>query len=80
MLDFDYVEWDEVNIEHIADNGLTVDEVDDVLYSPAAVQGKSRTTGRPTVIGMTSTGKTIIVVYEQDDVVIRPITAYEIED
>jgi hypothetical protein len=43
-------------------------------------QGKSRTTGRPTVIGMTSTGKTIIVVYEQDDVVIRPITAYEIED
>ena len=80
MLDFDYVEWDDANREHIADNGLTADEVEDVLYSPAAKQTRSRSTGRPAVIGMTSTGKAIIVVYEQDDTVIRPITAYEIED
>lgn len=34
MLDFDFVEWDDANIGHIADNGITVDEVEDVLYSP----------------------------------------------
>jgi hypothetical protein len=53
MLDFEYVEWDDVNSQHIADNGLTIDEVEDVLYTSSATQTKSRTTGRLAVIGMT---------------------------
>jgi uncharacterized DUF497 family protein len=84
MLDFDYVEWDDANIEHVALNGLTIDEVEDVLYSPDARPIESRSTGRPVVIGETSTGKRIVVVYERDkdgrDVIVRPVTAYEIED
>jgi uncharacterized DUF497 family protein len=83
MLDFDFIEWDDANAGHLADNGLTVDEVEDVLYSPDARPIRSRSTGRPAVIGVTSTGRTIIVVYDRDkdggQVIIRPATAYEIE-
>jgi hypothetical protein len=40
-MEFDFVEWDGVseprgNTQHIADNGLTVDEVEDVLHDPAS--------------------------------------------
>ena len=88
MADFNYVEWDSEedtagNTQHIGDNGLTRDEVEDVLYDPAGRGVQSRSSRRPALIGKTSTGKTIIVVYERhidaEIVVIRPVTAYEIE-
>src|SRR3954463_15510480 len=76
MLAFDFVEWDDANTEHIADNGITIDEVEDVLDSPDARPVRSRSSRRPAVIGATSTGKTIIVIDERDkdggDVIIRP--------
>jgi uncharacterized DUF497 family protein len=82
MLDFDRVEWDDAYVDHIADNGLGVDEVEDVLYDPRAVQTRSRSSGRPAAIGETATGKTIIVIYETrkegNTVILRPVTAYEI--
>jgi hypothetical protein len=87
-IDFDYVEWDaeddpRCNTRHIADNGLTQGEVEDVLYDSGSRGIQSRSSGRPAGIGETSTGKTIIVVYERHKdagiVVIRPVTAYEIE-
>jgi uncharacterized DUF497 family protein len=84
MIDFGFMEWDDANIGHISDNGLTTEEVEDVLYSPDARPFRSRSTGRPAVIGVTSTGKTIIVIYDRDKEgghwIIRPATAYEIED
>jgi hypothetical protein len=64
MLDFDFIEWDDANVGHIADSGLTTEEVEDVLYSPDARPFRSRSTGRPAGI----------------EVIIRPATAYEIED
>ncbi len=88
-MDFDFVEWDSEdeprgNVQHIADNGLTIDEVEDVLYDPASRPVQSRSSGRPAVIGHTTTGKTIIVIYERHRdagiVTIRPVSAYEIED
>jgi uncharacterized DUF497 family protein len=89
MIDFDYVEWDDEddplgNVRHIGHHDLTVDEVEDVLYDPGCRPVRSRSSGRPAVIGETSTGKTIIVIYERHkdggDVVVYPVTAYEIED
>jgi uncharacterized DUF497 family protein len=86
--DFDFIEWDEEddprgNVQHIADNGLSWNEVEDVLYDPRNRRVRSRSSSRPAVIGETSTGKTVIVVYERHNdaahVVIRPVTAYEIE-
>ena len=84
MLDFDFIEWDDVNIDHIADNGISMDEVEDVIRHPNSRQAKSRSSGRPFLHGQTSTGKSIVVIYERRkdgrDVIIRPITAYEVED
>lgn len=88
MPDFDFIEWDgedvaRGNTRHIADNGLTEAEVEDVLFDPESRAVKSRSSDRPAAIGKTSAGKTIIVVYEwfQDGgyTVVRPCTAYEIE-
>jgi len=88
MADFDFIEWDDENdpggnARPIAANGLTTDEVEDVLYDSSSRNVKSRSSRRPAEIGHTSTGKTIIVVYEREAdvgiVVVRPVTAYEIE-
>jgi uncharacterized DUF497 family protein len=88
-MDFDFIEWDGEdestgNVRHIADNGLSIDEVEDVLYDPSSRPVQSRSSGRPALIGRTSTGRSIIVIYERHKeaghVVIRPVSAYEIED
>jgi uncharacterized DUF497 family protein len=88
MIDFDFIEWDAEedvsgNVQHIASNGITIDEVEDVLYSPDCQSVQSRSSRRPAVIGETASGKTIIVVYERHkdgrEVIVRPVTAYEIE-
>jgi uncharacterized DUF497 family protein len=88
-MDFDFVEWDSGgdprgNAHHIADNGLSTDEVEDVLYDPRSRPVQSRSSRRPALVGRTSTGKTIIVIYERHKdagiVVVRPVSAYEIEE
>jgi uncharacterized DUF497 family protein len=86
MIDFDLIAWDEEddprgNVQHIAANGLTIEEVEHVLYDHANRPIVSRSSGRPAVFGATVSGKDILVVYEvletQPVIVIRPITAYE---
>jgi uncharacterized DUF497 family protein len=88
-MEFDFVEWDSDgdprgNVQHIADNGLTIDEVEDVLFDPGSRSVQSRSSTRPALIGQTSTGKMIIVIYERHKdagiIVIRPVSAYEIEE
>jgi hypothetical protein len=76
--------WDDQpggNVEHVALNGLTPDEVDEVLLDNSIPIGRTRSTGRPCRFGWTSTGKYIIVVWDvvlDDPPVIRPRTAYEV--
>jgi uncharacterized DUF497 family protein len=86
--DFDFVEWDaeddpRSNLRHIADNGLTPDEVEDVLNSYDLYAATSNSTGQPVVFGRTRTGKSIIVVFKRTEenrvVVIRQVTAYEVD-
>ena len=63
---------------NIADNDLSVDDVEHVL---ASFQSKeiSRSTGNPCVFGYTPDGRFIIVVFEEiDDHTIYPITAYRV--
>jgi uncharacterized DUF497 family protein len=88
-VEFDFVEWDgdddpRGNARHIADNGLSIDEVEDVIYDPQSRQIQSRSSKRPALIGRTGSGKTVIVIYERHKdagiVVIRPVSAYEIEE
>src|SRR5229473_5445788 len=64
------------NVQHIAANGVTVEEYVDVLsgnYERALI---SRASGRPITFGWTSTGKHIAVVWDEiqpeDPLIIRP--------
>jgi hypothetical protein len=70
------------NTAHVAEHGLTPDEVDEVLLDPGLPQGTSRSSGRPYKAGWTSTGRHIFVTWDvecDDPPVIRPVTAYDID-
>jgi len=68
------------NVQHIADNFLTKEDVEWVLEHPES-RAKSRSSGRPMLFGYTQTDERIAVVYEEiDEGTVRPITAYFVED
>jgi uncharacterized DUF497 family protein len=82
------VAWDDEhdpdgNVAHIAQHGLTPEEVEDVLLDPASSRGFSRSSGLPTRFGHTRTGRHIVVIFseESDDPrVVRPVTAYDVPE
>ena len=53
------------NVQHIAENDLSVEEVEEVLLDPDNEVQVSRTTGRPITFGWTPTGRHIAVVWEK---------------
>lgn len=70
------------NVQHIAENGITMEEVEEVVLNENNPVGESRSSGRPITFGDTSTGKRIAVIWEEaldNPLIIRPITAYEVE-
>lgn len=77
--------WDDVenpdgNVQHIAEHGLTIEDVEHVIQN-ATDECRSRTTGRPCCFGYTFGGDYIIVVYELvDDETIYPVTAFEVPE
>jgi hypothetical protein len=81
------VAWDmeddpDGNVQHIAQNGITMDEVEEVLLNEKNPVGESRSSGRPITFGDTSTGRHPAIVWEQaldNPLVIRPVTAFEID-
>lgn len=68
------------NVQHIAEHGVTVEEAEEVVggwYDGAVA---SRSSGRPTVFGWTTSGKYLAVVFEIVDELqpqVYVITAYE---
>ena len=82
---FLHVIWDdydnpEGNVQHIAEHGLTIEDVMHVLDNPLDKR-TSRSTGRPCCFGYTPGGDFIIVIYEQVNVeTIYPVTAYELAE
>lgn len=68
------------NVQHIAEHGLTIEDVEYVLENPIAEE-ESGSSGRPCSFGWTPGGEFIIVVYEQvSDEAIYPVTAYEVPE
>lgn len=68
------------NVQHIAEHGLVKADVEFVIANSAG-KGRSRSSGRPMVSGLTPSGERIVVVYEQiDELTIYPITAYGVEE
>lgn len=69
------------NVRHIAEHGISVEEVEEVLYAAVEVIA-SQSSGRPLTFGETSTGKYLAVVFEivdADPLCVYPVTAYETE-
>ena len=79
---FDII-WNEEpggNIDHIAEHGLTPEDVEEVLLNPVD-QDVSRSSGLPIAFGFTPDGRYILVVFEQiDKMTVYPVTAYEVEE
>ena len=83
---FDLIIWDTDddpvgNVRHIAEHGLTPDEVEVVLRNPRNDTAICRSSGEFITFGYTDTGRYIAVVWEEaneDPRIAYPITAYEV--
>jgi uncharacterized DUF497 family protein len=66
------------NVEHIAEHGLTPEDVEWVICNPLEKK-TSRSSGRPVAVGYTSDGRLVLVAYEEiDEITVYPVTAYEL--
>ncbi len=83
------IAWDEEddprgNVRHIDDNGISMEEFETILIDDNSRRGRSRSSGRHTAWGLLPDGREITIVYEVELIdrrlVIRPVTAYEVED
>lgn len=67
------------NVQHIAEHGLTKDDVRWVLEHPMRRE-VSESSGRPLAFGYTQDDVPIVVAYDQiDEHTVYPVTAYETE-
>ena len=82
---FLWIVWDDENdplgnVQHIAEHGLTTDEVEAVLNDPDSAD-RSDSSGHPCVFGFTPAGEYIIVIFESiDEDSIYPVTAYHVPE
>jgi len=68
------------NVEHIAEHGLTIDEVEFVMRHPTG-KDESPSSGRPCRFGYTPSDEHIIVIFEWiDDETVYPVTAYHVPE
>jgi uncharacterized DUF497 family protein len=68
------------NVWHIAEHGLSKDDVEQVLCNPLKT-AFSRSSGRPMAFGYTDWGAYIGVAYEEvGEDSVYPVTAFELEE
>jgi uncharacterized DUF497 family protein len=84
LFDWDELEDDGSNTAHIAEHGLTPEEVEAALVDENTTFDVSDSSGRPIAFGATGTGRFIAIVFEirnlVEPLVIRPITAYDVPE
>jgi uncharacterized DUF497 family protein len=75
-VDFNEIEWDDANIEHLARHGISPDEVEDLFDGPTvALRMGTDAPDRFPVLGRTSGGRYLLLIYQQKpNRVIRPFT------
>jgi len=67
------------NIQHLAEHGVTPEEVEEVLNDRHGRTVHSASSGRPITFGWTTAGRYLAVVWEvadEEPLTIYPITAY----
>lgn len=68
------------NVQHIAEHGLDMDDVEEALANPTS-EGASASSGLPCIWGYTLEEVYILVVYEEiAEDAIRVVTAYEVPE
>jgi hypothetical protein len=81
------IDWDDPadegsNTAHIAEHGLTPEEVESALFDENATFDVSDSSGVPIAFGTTVAGRFIAIVFDvlnvADPLIIRPITAYDV--
>jgi hypothetical protein len=84
LIDWDGPDDEGSNTAHIADHGLTPEEVESALFEENTTFDVSDSSGCPIGFGITGTGRFIAVVFDvlnpADPLVIRPITAYDVPE
>jgi uncharacterized DUF497 family protein len=84
LIDWDEPEGEGSNTAHVAEHGLTPDEVEAALFDENTTFDVSDSSGRPIAFGSTGTGRFIAVVFDilnpADPLIIRPITAYDVPE
>ncbi|MBI2803474.1 MAG: hypothetical protein HYX68_00640 [Planctomycetes bacterium] len=84
LIDWDEPDDENSNTGHIAEHGLTPDEVESALFDGDTTFDVSDSSGRPIAFGKTVTGRFIAIVFEvlniADPLIVRPITAYEVSE
>jgi len=68
------------NVQHIAEHGITMEEVEEILLNPKSSTTVSKSSELPITFGHTSSGRYLAVVYEHlddDPWMLRPVTAYD---
>ena len=72
--------WTDDIVRHLAEHGISQDDFERVVCNPSG-RGYSRSSGLPAAWGHTMDGRYILAVYEElDQVVILPVTAYEVRE
>ena len=83
------LDWDEQddiggNAAHVAEHGLTPQEIESALLDDRTTFDVSHSSGLPIAFGFTDSGRFIAVVFDvlnpSDPLIIRPITAYEVPE
>ena len=77
---WDLAEDPDGNVQHIAEHGVTIEEAEEVVLDRFDAAVASRSSGRPTVFGWTSTGKHLAVTFEVVDarlLQVYVVTAFE---
>ena len=87
---YDLIVWDDAddpdgNLWHIITTGLVAtEEVEDVIAGHRGPWEESRRSGLLIILGTASTGRRLAVVFtvvpDPEHVLIRPVTAYPVED
>jgi len=87
---YDLIVWDDAddpdgNHHHIVATGqVMIEEVEDVIAGHRGRWATSRSSGLPIILGTASSGRRLAVIFtivpDPDYVLIRPVTAYPVED
>jgi uncharacterized DUF497 family protein len=81
-----HVIWDldddpDGNVAHIAEHGISVEEVEQVLYNRKSTSAINRNpSGNQLTFGLTKSGRYLAVVWEyvcEDPLTMYPVTAYD---